>query len=271
MRFDDHRIAGREVGEHRRISVPGGEGGAGEHHRHAPRHEPIALVQAQCGRAEPPLPERLARDRRHRLIRVHQGLDAAVERIGAAARIAHQGALPCGMHHGLSRLEHRVVESIHDLHADADALGRIRSRPTRHGTRCRLVKRIGIGTRVVDAERLLRIGRHLACQPPESARLREFEGTTERRRERGLACRSRRLAAPMTIGRLREQRMIPPVAAGERCRGERLTMFGVEVFGHRGLLLGSARGRRHSSSWRRRPRTVVSSADSTNRRPDNRA
>ena len=228
-------------------------------------------MQAQRRRAEPPLPERLARDRRHRLIGVHQGLDAAVERVGAAARIAHQGALPCGMHHGLSRLEHRVVESIHDLHADADALGGIRSRPTRHGTRCRLVERIGIGAWIVDTERFLGVRRHFTRQPPEGARLRDLERAAERRRERGLACRSRRFAATMAIGRLREQRMIPPVAAGERRRGERLTMLGVEVLCHRGLLLGSARGRRHSSSWRRRPRTVVSSADSTNRRPDNRA
>ena len=101
MRFDDHRIAGREVGEHRRISVPGGEGGAGEHHRDAARYEAVALVQTQCGRTKAPLPERLARDRRHRLIGIDQCLDAPVERVGAAARIAHQGALPCGMHHGL--------------------------------------------------------------------------------------------------------------------------------------------------------------------------
>ncbi len=178
MWLDDHRVAGREAGEHCRKRVPGREGRAGEADRDAARHEPEALLQPDRGRAEAPFPQGLGGDRGHRLVCIGDGLDAAVECIRAAARIAHCLALAGGVHHGGHQLRQLAEQGLHDLEADAHSRMRAGISPRGHGLARGIEQGIHIGPGVVDAEPLARVGRNLVAEPPGLARLVEFECAT---------------------------------------------------------------------------------------------
>ena len=212
MRLDDHGIARREAREHRRVGVPGRERGAGKAHGDAARHQPVALAQPDRRRAEPSLPQRLGRHVRHRRVRVGERLDAAVERVRAAARVAHRAALPGRVHHGLRRLEHVAVQAIDDLHAHAEAGLRRCRRPRRHrrtrgGEQC-----VDVGARIVDAQRLERVRRDLAADAIHGAGLVEFEGPPELRAKGRAARLGRRRSTAMPIRRFGEQREIAALA-----------------------------------------------------------
>ena len=105
--------------------------------------------------------------RGHRLVRVGDGLDAAVECIRAAARIAHGGALAGGVHHGGHQLRQFGEQGLHDLQADADSRLRAGVGPGGHGLARGIEQDIDVGPRVVDAEPLARVGRDLVTEPPD--------------------------------------------------------------------------------------------------------
>ena len=184
MRLDDHRIAGGKAGHHRRPRIPGGKTRAGEAHRDTARHQPVGLVEADRGGPEVALPAGAARDPGHRLPRVDQRLDAAVQRIHPAAGVAHVVALPGGMHDRERDFEDARVEAGYDFHQYADAGVGLGPGPARvdRGPRCG-EQRIKIGLRVGDAERRLRIGRDLFAEPPDRAGLVEREVVAQMRLE----------------------------------------------------------------------------------------
>ena len=86
VRFQDHRIAGHQVGEDRRIGVPHRKRRAADHHRHAARPRAIGLFQTHVpARAEILFPLRFLRDVLQRLVAIGQRLHPAIQRVRPAA------------------------------------------------------------------------------------------------------------------------------------------------------------------------------------------
>jgi hypothetical protein len=109
------------------------------------------------------------------------------------------------VHHRLRGRENPRIQAIDDLHADAEARLRWRGRPVRQRRTRGGKQRVGIGLRVVDAQRFARVGRHFAGDPAHGARLPELEGAAELlpERQRGGLCRG--AATGVAIRRLAEQ------------------------------------------------------------------
>ena len=263
--------------EHRRIGVPGREGGAGEAHRHTAWHQPIALAQPQGRRAEAALPEGLGRHVRHGRLCVGERLHAAVERVGAAARVAHQSTLAGRVHHRLRAQEHVGVQALDDLHAHAEARVRRGRGPAGHCPPGRREQGVRVATRIVDAERLAGVGRDLVADAVDGAGLLELEGPAElgaKRCRRGLP---RRLAAGVAVGCLLEQAEPAALEAGAPCRLQRACVLLEEpeccrVRRVHALSCSFGRGRchlpvpeaarRHTSRCRRVPLRTSSDAES---------
>ncbi len=201
-------------------------------------------------------------------MRVGERLDAAVERVGAAARVAHRAALAGRVHHGLRGLEHVAVQAIDDLHADAEPRLRRCSRPRRHrrtrgGEQC-----VDVGARVVDAERLERVRRDLATDALNGAGLVELEGSPElRAKSRAAGCGGCSTAA-MPVRRFGKQREVAALATGLPGGAQRGFVLLEQV--ERGSVhfdfLAACAGR-HCSRCTRSPPGTTSSADNVSVRP----
>ena len=234
MRLDDHRIAGRQAGHHRRPGVPGRKAGAGEADRDAPRHQPVGLVERDGRCAELALPARVRRHGAHRLLRVYQRLDGPVQRVDAGAGIGHVEALSRGVHDGVGQFEQVVGEQPLDhLHQHAQALFDAGAGPRVDGRLCSVEQAVHVGLRIADAQRLLGIGRDFCAQRADAARLVQFKRPAELRAERGRARLGRRRAAAMPVGRLREQRGIAALEAGAPRLAQRRLVAFMEARRHR--------------------------------------
>lgn len=158
MRLDDHRVAGDQAREQRRVDVPGGEARTGDHHGDPLGHQPVPLHHLHGGGAERARPPRRAGHPGHRRVRLRDRLDAAVERVGSAAGVTHPEALPGGVHRRVRELEGTEVDPLADLQAHPGpgprvGLPPVRPRPGGGGEQL-----LDVRPRVAHAQRLTGVG-----------------------------------------------------------------------------------------------------------------
>ena len=130
MRLDDDGVARGQAGEQAGIAVPGREGGAADHQRHAARHHGEVLFHADgIVLALRLFPDRDAGNARHFLPRVGHGLEAAVLCVRTAGLEGHHEALAGGVLHRVSDLEAQLVQARQDFHRHADPGARAGAAP----------------------------------------------------------------------------------------------------------------------------------------------
>lgn len=120
VRLDQHRIARREVGQNRRIGVPGGERGAGDDECGAERADPETLAQGHLRLAESLLPGHLSGHPGHGRPGRRYGFQAAVEGVGPASAARHGQALPGGVRGDRRELLATLVDPVQRLQAHAE-------------------------------------------------------------------------------------------------------------------------------------------------------
>ena len=116
------------------------------------------------------------RHRAHGLFGIHQGFDAAVQRVHARAGIGHVVALPCGVHDRVQDFKQVVtVQEFEHFHQHANALRVRRLCPTVHRFFCGVEQRLDVRLRVDHAQGLLGVGRYFFADPVRDAGLVQFK------------------------------------------------------------------------------------------------
>ncbi len=186
VRLQYHRIARRQVGHQRRVSVPLRKRGTAHHHGGAARHDPVMLLEAcRFGSAEPAFPVRSLRHIGHRLPGIRERFQAAIEGIRATSRERHDVALPGSVHRrmGIHEQCQRIAPAAQHLEADTHALAHPGiTPPGQRRARCR-EHRIDVRQRVADAKRLARERRDLGSDPAPLPRHRQLETRPQQRIE----------------------------------------------------------------------------------------
>ncbi|MNF77460.1 hypothetical protein D3C84_596070 [compost metagenome] len=186
MRLDQHRVAGGQAGEQARVSVPGGEGGAGDHQRQAARNDVPALVQHQrvllaLGFA----PARRLRHLGHGAPGIGQHFQATVLGVGAAGLEGHHVGLAAGVHHRMGQGRAEGVEALEDFQAGAQprlGTGITPGRQCRLHARQQLVRVVLVVAQIqVEA-----VGRTLGAGAAHRLRAGQGEVLAEQRLEGGL-------------------------------------------------------------------------------------
>jgi hypothetical protein len=213
MRLHHDRVAGCEVGEETRISIPCRKRAAANDKADTARHDSKSLFHSnRLALALRFFPQRFCRNAAQLVPRIRDGLETAVLRMGTRRLKGHQKRLARGVHHRVGHHKTLLVDPLQDFETDTDPRFRSGLAPLGFGFGDRREQCVDIGLRVRDAEREA-IGRTLAANGANGAGLVQRKRLVAQGIERCLA--GFRSAFAIDFGARRFRKRAPVCSLGD--------------------------------------------------------